>query len=102
MNISLKLQQKAFNIVFDRRFLANVTDLCEFSFSRVSLHILRGVRSKYRKSKYQMSAIGHKTTESNYQTVKLAHGQNARGLGNQVMYHEVWLLLLSNTVKRLI
>ena len=33
--------------------------------------------------------IGHKTTESNYQTVKLPDGQNTRGLGNQVMYHGV-------------
>ena len=31
--------------------------------------------------------IGHKTTESNYQTVKLSDGQNTRGLGNQVMYN---------------
>ena len=31
--------------------------------------------------------IDHKTTESNYHMVKLPHGQNTRGLGNQVTYH---------------
>ena len=58
--------------------------------------------SKYRKSNSRgRKTIGRKTTESNYQTVKLPDGQlpdghNTKGLGNEVMHvkYDYYLFLL--------